>query len=843
MFAALASALILAGCSSTKRVPPGEHLLIANEIAIDSKQISKDDLNAIIKQKPNKKVLGTRFYLTLHNIPDPAGIPEKRAKKDAGRDRKNERRAAKGKKAKPYSLTTAEWLREVIGEAPVLFDSTLMDRSSDQMELFLNKEGFFDAVVEDSVSFSRNSGRAYHKPKARAIYGIRTGRPYTLCTIAVETDDPAIRGYVQEDWNRSLLQPGARFDADVLDAERTRITEQLKQLGYLFFTRDLVTFDADTSAGDHEIDLTVKLQRMGRGVNKELRNTPEGTYYFLNEIVIDMRRRGATGPNSTADTLRYKDHTFLYKGRPEYRPEALLGAIFLNPEERYQQTANDRTYRRLTGLRTFDRVDITYDTAHTGVPNRVDARIGLMPSKTQFMALEGFGTNRGGFLGTSLSLSYKHKNLFRTMGTIQAQMTFGFEAQQQITGSGSSETGGQRAPNFFNTIEIGPEVTIRFPQFLVPVPRDRFSRSAAPRTILFMQYNFQQRPDYTRNLIRLSLGYEWNESLTKTWGIFPIDVNVIQLPFLSPDFEDYLIQANDPVLTDSYTDHLIIGGRIQFTLNTQNANIKRRNNVYYRGNFQPAGNLLQLFNNAFDAPLQTRDDGTEFYTLGGVRYAQFLKLDNELRYYRYIHDRSSLVFRMGAGVGVPLTNLNVLPFESSFFVGGANGLRAWRARTVGPGSYAAPLEAYDRIGEVRLEGNAEYRFGLDRLYRRGLVRGPGEHLVSPGGHAPARKRLQRKLPQRIGGGYGIRAPPELRFLPDPFRPRAADQGPCPAARGTLALSAEGPVRGGPHRVLRKALYLQACAELQPGHRLSVLSRTPCCPAGTLRNFAAKRSTT
>ena len=275
MFAALASAFILAGCSSTKRVPSGEHLLIANEIEIDSKQISKDDLNSIIKQKPNKKVLGTRFYLTLHNIPDPAGIPEKRARKDAGRDRKNERRVAKGKKPKPYSLTTAEWLREVIGEAPVLFDSTLMDRSSDQMELFLNKEGFFDAVVDDSVSFARTPATPITS---------RRRVPYTASVPADHTP------YARSQWKRMIrpfvgmcrrigtspcCSPGARFDADVLDAERTRITEQLKQLGYLFFTRDLVTFDADTSVGDLEIDLMVKLQRVGRGGTRTYGTRPK----------------------------------------------------------------------------------------------------------------------------------------------------------------------------------------------------------------------------------------------------------------------------------------------------------------------------------------------------------------------------------------------------------------------------------------------------------------------------------------------------------------------------------------------------------------------------------------
>ena len=166
------------------------------------------------------------------------------------------------------------------------------------------------------------------------------------------------------------------------------------------------------------------------------------------------------------------------------------------------------------------------------------------------------------------------------------------------------------------------------------------------------------------------------------------------------------------MFVNSYTDHLIVGARLQYTINTRNAEEPRRHNWFYRFSFEPAGNTLYAIDRLVDAPLSTDTTGSSFYTLTGVRYAHFLKFDNDLRHYRVLGAHSNLVARVAAGVGIPLTNLNVLPFESSFFVGGANGLRAWRARTVGPGSNSAPLVAFDRIGEVRIEGNIEYRFDL-----------------------------------------------------------------------------------------------------------------------------------
>lgn len=732
---ALASA-----CNPTKRVPQGEYLLVRNIVKSDAKDLSNEELRSILKQKPNNKVLGQRFYLHLYNLSGPEKTASRKAEVDSICALKNKRRAertearnakreARGKapkevKVKECRRTIRVWLREDVGEAPVILDSSLIARSADQLKLYLGKEGYFNASVSDTVYFNRTKlfsgkrGNPYQQPKAEVEYRITAGRPYTLCTVDWSVDDPAIDSLVQRSWSASLLVPGSRFDADVLDKERTRITDMLRQKGYLYFTRDLLQYVADTSAGDHEVDVQLRFERpLARG-RRGLAGTPEGSVFYVEDITVDMTDRPAFGKTALpSDTVEYKNNSFLFTGtKPAYRPKAMNSSILLKNGAKFSETTNDRTYRRLTNLRVFDRVDITYDTTHTRRPNMADCRIALVPSKRQSLSLEGYGTNRGGFLGTSVSLNYRHKNLFRSMGSIEARMVLGLEAQQSLEGRGSPDgaSTGVGREVLFNTVELGPEVTVRFPRFLIPFwnTDERWPKTWGRRTAINMLYNFQRRPDYTRTLAKMSYGYEWNKSRTLSMAFYPAEVNIIRIPLISDSFQEFIRNSQDAVLRDSYTDHVIAGARATLTLNTQDAALNKRNVFLWRPSLQSSGNLLQLVNEAFGMDQQTDTAGNSFYTLAGVRFAQFIKVESDLRFHHRIHSKSSLAFRVDAGVGVPFGNLEVLPFESSFFSGGANGLRAWRARSLGPGSYSDPLDAYDRVGEIRLEGNSEYRFKL-----------------------------------------------------------------------------------------------------------------------------------
>lgn len=761
--ALLALILFLSSCDTTKWVPQGHYLLVKNTLHNEAKELTEQELNVLLKQKPNKRVLGMPLYLYLYNLRDPAKVARKRELKDSLCLVRNEQRARDSLKLKTCDHT----LRGRNGEAPVVLDSGLTARSVEQLERYLEKEGYYGAVVTDTVLLSRREHTShgqvtYDHPKAEVLYRIRAGRPYTLCSWTWTVNDTTMDRLMREAQGATLLQVGMRFDADVLDKERTRVSDLFRQQGYLFFNRDLVVFDADTSAGDHQVDVVMRLERPMAHGDRGLKGTAQGRVYRLAEVLVDTRSKRGTPANT--DTAEWANKQFLYIApQPIYKPKVLSNQVTLKPGDKFSQTATDRNYRRLTGLRVFDRVDITYDTSGTRANDLANCRVTLLPSKRQNFSTEGFLTNRGGFLGTSVGFNYRHKNLFRRLGFLQAQMTLGLEAQQSLGAQSGGTDDASTAVGrdvLFNTVELGPEVTLRFPRFQIPfVNVDKWTRTWSQRTTINALYNYQRRPDYTRTLAKVSYGYEWNKRRSRTWGFYPAEINVIRIPQLSTGFQQFIAEANDAVLRDSYTNHVIAGAKLTYTWNTQDPTVRKRDVYLWRVVVQSSGNLLSALNDVTGQPLETDTAGNNFYTFAGVRFAQFIKGESDIRWYHTIHEKSSMAFRLAAGVGVPFGNLGVLPFETSFFSGGANSIRAWRARALGPGSYSAPLDAYDRIGEIRIEGNVEYRFKLIGYLEGALFCDMGniwdlkEQTARPGGKFEANDFLSEVA---FGTGIGAR---------------------------------------------------------------------------------------
>ena len=753
--------LLVAACNSTKWLPPGERLLTHNTITVDPGTLSVDELEPILKQKPNKRVLGRTLYLDFYNLRDPDKVARKRARKDSLCVLKNEERRLKdSSKVKECAASS----RGRSGEAPVALDSSLVSRTSEQLRNYAFKEGWFAAQVSDTIRFTRRTWpfggwghRPYTKPKASVEYTVKAGRPWTICTIHHRVDDPLIAAFLKEDSINSLLKPGDRFDGDAIDAERARITKELKILGHLYFTKDMVIFDADTSAGDHEVDLLIRLERPLATRQRGLKDTPPGTVYYVNDVFIDATRRTKDNALLPYDTVRYDGFTVLYKGkRPEFRPRPITSSVLMKPSARFNQNDADRTFRRLTNLRVFDRVDMTYDTVGQG-KGLVNARLTLLPSKRQGFSVEGFGTNRGGFFGTSLNFNYKHRNVFRTMTYIQASLTFGLEAQQSLEAGASGDDAGStiRGDALFNTLEIGPEVKVGFPVRLGS------AKTGGTKGVINGLFNYQRRPDYARTLAKGSVGFEGNSSWTHSWGAYPVEVNLIRIPFRDPRFVEFLATTNDIVLTNSYVDQMLVGMRGHWTWNTQTDPVPRKHNNFLRITGDLIGTVV-------GGPLpvkwiarETRDPetGERYFELGGIRYAEYVKLDVDYRHYIKLHDRSSLVVRGAVGAAKPFGNRTVMPFETSFFGGGANGMRAWRARSLGPGSYPEITNNFDRIGEMRIEGNLEYRFKLIGYLEGAMFADLGniwflqENEAKPGGQFNAETFMGEVA---VGTGLGAR---------------------------------------------------------------------------------------
>ncbi len=753
-------ALLLTGCNSTRWVPEGQRLLVSNTITLEKGSLNKEELQSILKQKPNKRVLGRPIYLDLYNLRDPEKVTRKRAVKDSHCAVENEKRRLKGKKPR----TCEHVLKGRNGEPPVILDTALTARSTTQIKLYAIKEGYFKATVRDSAHYTRHrfppfagwGNKPFRKPKVAMEYMVDLGRSWVICQVDTRVDDPHIAGYLREEEVNSLLKPGDRFDADVLDAERTRVTDHLRHEGYLYLTRDMVLFDADTSAGDHQVDVLLRIERPTNVGKRGLLGTPEGRIYYVQDVFVDVRNGAARRSGTAPDTARYQGFMVLFKGkRPPFRPKTLSGQILLKPEARFNQIDADRTFRRLTNLRVFDRVELTFDTIGLSRPYLVNSRISLLPAKRQAFSVEVLGTTRGGSLGTSINFSYRHKNLFRRMAALQASLAFGFEAQQTLSETvTSSEDASTSLGNnaLFNTLEIGPELSLR-----LPAPFGS-AKSGGSRWVVNTLYNFQRRPDYTRTLAKASTGLEINLTLLQSI-LLSIEFNAIRIPQRSQNFIDFLEQSNDAVLNDSYTDHLIINcPHITWTVNTQSERPKRHV-FFYRLNFDLAGTVLRWAQETAGAHLYTDSTYQSFYKVFNVRYADHIRLDNDFRYYLRFHEKSSMAFRFAGGFGIPMVNQTVLPFESSFFSGGANGMRAWRARSLGPGSYSSNTSNFDRIGEMRLEGNVEYRFKMVGYLEGALFTDVGNiwylqnNPAKPGGQFKADSFLSEIA---VGTGVGAR---------------------------------------------------------------------------------------
>ena len=281
---------------------------------------------------------------------------------------------------------------------------------------------------------------------------------------------------------------------------------------------------------------------------------------------------------------------------------------------------------------------------------------------------------------------------------------------------------------------------------------EKFSQRANPKTTINYLLNFQERPEYIRNITKISFGYFWNETKYKKHFINPINYSIIKLR-LTSDFKDRILNQNNPFIVNSFTDHFINSSTYTFVYNNQETN-KTRNFSFLRFNTEIAGNLLSLYND-LNSSERNANGG---YELFGIQYAQFVKADIDYRYYRRT-SLTSLVSRISLGIGKPYGNLDVLPFEKSYYGGGANDIRAWQARTLGPGSLPNSLiteTIINQIGELKIEGNIEYRFDITKLFEGAVFTDAGNiWLLTTDSQRPNGEIKINRFWQDIAIGVGV----------------------------------------------------------------------------------------
>src|SRR5690606_33230337 len=411
--------------------------------------------------------------------------------------------------------------------------------------------------------------------------------------------------------------------------------------------------------------------------------------------------------------VSYKKIIISHEEKLVYRPKMINHSLSLKPQQEYALEDQQLTYKYLTELGLFRTVNIQFDNTDEKLGDTLkslDVNIYLTPQKLASMSVEATGTNSGGNLGMKGGIVYLNKNLFRGGERLTIRMNGGLEAQQLINQS-ADQVEFLGLP--FNTLEVGPEINLEIPRFILPfVNTETFARSLNPKTTFNYLMNYQNRPEYTRNLTQFYFGYFWNQSNFVKHYINPINVSLIKIA-LTDDFKERIFTENNPFIVNSFTDHFINSS--SYTLVYSNYTFKKtRDFQYFRGNIEAAGNAHTLYDRV--AGTEKNENGA--YEIFDIQYAQFVKFDLDYRYYNQ-SPAGNLVSRIAFGIGKPYGNLNVMPFEKSYFGGGANGIRAWQARTLGPGSLPDSListQFVNQIGEIKIEGNVEYRFDITKLF-------------------------------------------------------------------------------------------------------------------------------
>jgi outer membrane protein assembly factor BamA len=650
--------LFFCACGVTRKVPDGSHLLVKNKIIVsgeDNRFLSPDDIQSYIRQRPNRSDM-FRFHLGLYNL--------------SGKD------------------TSRWWNRRLQswGEAPVIFDSVPVKYSIANIESYMKSLGFYHAAVRDSV--------VYKKKKAVVFYNIQPGSSYIIKNIEYDIADTAVKRFVMSDTAR--LRRGRRLSANMLDREMEAIVNRLRNNGYYTFNRRFISFKADSTIGNMEVNLTMTIPAFTKMENGAKIETDYPVYRINNTYIYTNYNSllAATDSSYTKvfDTLQHENIRLLYKGDRNLKPGVFSRVNLFEKGDIYSEDKVKKTYNNLSGLALFKSVTIQFRESGEGL---LDCLIFLDPLMIQSYELDvELSTNASNMIGFSPGISYRHKNLFKGAEVFNLDFRGVFQSSFGTT--------------YLSSQEYNGGISFDIPRFLMPVSLGYF-KTQVPHTQFSTSYVYQQRPDYTRAMANFRFGYRWKSSQTKTFQFNILDFNMIKMYKLSPDFYNSI---NNPYLKNMYSNHFILGMTGTFIYNNQPESgwgRRRRNSFWnYRISGDIAGNILSLFSRTMP-----KDDDLG-RMVAGMPYSQYVKSDMNLVYDMPVNTASSVVYRFYFGIGKAYGNSLSMPFEKMFYSGGANSLRGWQVRSVGPGSVSADSISVfpNQVADLRLELNVEYRFPL-----------------------------------------------------------------------------------------------------------------------------------
>lgn len=634
-----------------------------------------------------------------------------------------------------------EKIRQV-GEPPRILDTSLLDLSNTQIQRFLQTKGYFRARVSPQVETVNK--------KSKITFHAHVGAPYVIHDIAYDFEDKEIGQVYQEHIRpKSLIKAGEQYDYQKLLRERENLYQEAKNQGYYDYLRQYMRIGIDTNTTGNRADLRVSIIQS---------DSVDQQVHYINDVFLRIRRSDDTPllddefVQDSLSRVQYADETGRFKLGPLYR------YMYLRPGQKYRLTDENVSYDRLYDMNSFRNVKINYEEEDN---NLLNVYYELIPRATMSNQIEGEYTFSSGMSGFNIGNTFSHRNVFGGSELLEFKLQYGMLFDPRLGGSLSQKV-------FNNDIQIG--VNLVFPRLMIPFRTRDVGKYGLPRTTFSSSIQlFDQYRTYSNRYFINTLNYSWWQSPHLQHSYTPL-VLEYRLGRFNTDFAQNLIDEGYGLYVES-NDREYFGLGSQYAITWNAPKLSRLESFsYIRGSVDVSGNVLGLLSNVFNFEQNASGEKLLF----NVPYLQYIKGEVDYRRYMHFGGHKHFVFRFNGGVAVPYgNNSNLLIFEKSFFAGGMNGIRAWQARTLGPGNYNREvlpedlrinLRNLDQLGEVKLEANLEYRFRIMNNFLGAKLNGATfvdmgniwrlrADQLNPNGEFKLDKLFEQTA---IGTGFGLR---------------------------------------------------------------------------------------
>jgi len=713
-------AFIAGGCSVKKHIPEGEMLYVGANITVKPDTLAsgmkldqlETELEDLVRPTPNKTLFGYPYKVGLYYF---LGEPTRE----------------KGFR---------NWFRKKLGEPPVFVTNRMIGTNAEILQSHTNNEGYFRSTVRGKLEPEKSyTTKASYEAHVKQRYSINSYQ-YRL------KDSTGFYKDLIDTETLTYLKPGNPYRLEVIQAERIRIDEALKQKGYYYFSPDYMIIKVDSSRNNHTVDLFLELK-------PTVLQTALKPYY-IRDIYVFAESETIL-PDTVEPNSEIRRGIKIVDKTNSYRNFIFTDAIAFERGSLYNTEAHNTSLARLVNLKNFKFVKNQFELIPRSDSSMLDVYYYLTPQKKKFIQTELSGVTKSNNLaGVQFNVGWSNRNIFRAAEMLRISASIGKDVQ---IGGGSAN-----ANDFFR---FSTEAELSFPRFIIPFYNpDPVNSRGLPRTSLTLGYeSLNQIGLYTLTSIRGHWSYYWQRNTKWEHTLTPLGINLVRPGNISNEFIERLFMSENPLDFNRYLNilqnRLILESQYNFTFNPARRRYSPHQFVF-SGGVNLAGNIVGLI-------VKNKDPESDIHgQIFNIPYEQFGRFDGEVKYFYDVSKSVRWANRFLFGLGVPYGNSNTLPQIKQYFAGGSTGIRAFQARTVGPGAYYATPEerasfGNNSYGDIRLEFNSEFRIKLTSLIQTAIFMDAGniwEYRYSEtsrfGEAAAFTSDFYKQI--AVGGGLGLR---------------------------------------------------------------------------------------